>query len=610
MKTLLLALALSAQTATTATPSQAPAASAPASGTPTAISPIERRDGASLAAAVEALRSRYPQAVTVATLGQSPGHRTIPLLILSTDSADQQRPAVLVLAGMDGPRWSGTEAVLVAAESILRDRPELLAGVTFYIVPRGNPDAAEAFARGPLRNYSGDGLTHDNDRDGTVDENPPVDLNGDGMITQMRAPGTLPPFLKPALITDPAEPRLMRTPDSKAGEVPVFTVWTEAFDSDGDGRLGEDWTGGIDPERNFPHRWPEFEDEAGAYPLLAPESKGLADFVIGHPNIFASLVLGRHDTVVNVPNGKERTTGGMPMMLDEADVAPYAEIAKAWRDTVGQKRTEARDAAGSFVAWMNAERGIPTFASTLWGRPDVPEGDKEGDKKEGDKQEGEADNNKDKDKDKAGKKNGKDAPKPADEEAAAWLAYSDTVRGGAGFVPWKRTEHPQIKDLEVGGWVPGFKENPPLADVAPLGAKTGEFLAKLAESRPHVSVAKPTVTAAGPSLWKIDTVLSNTGRLPTVMRGGRAESVAPSYVLRISTPFEQLKSGRRNDVVRGIDPGETRQVSWLVVAPPEETVVVELAYRGMALQRWAFRDGMPVEAPAASAPAPAKGAEP
>jgi hypothetical protein len=125
-----------------------------------------------------------------------------------------------------------------------------------------------------------------------------------------------------------------------------------------------------------------------------------------------------------------------------------------------------------------------------------------------------------------------------------------------------------------------------------------------------VTLAKPTITATGPSLWKIDSVLSNTGRLPTVMRGGRADAVSPSYTVRISTPFEQLKSGRRNDVVRGIDPGEMRQVSWLVVAPPDETVVVELAYGGMPLQRWAFRDGMPVEAPAASAPATVKGAQP
>jgi hypothetical protein len=52
---------------------------------------------------------------------------------------------------MDGDRWSSTEAVLVAVESIVRDRPEILKDVTIYVIPRGNPDAAERFAVGPLR---------------------------------------------------------------------------------------------------------------------------------------------------------------------------------------------------------------------------------------------------------------------------------------------------------------------------------------------------------------------------------------------------------------------------------------------------------------------------
>jgi hypothetical protein len=96
MKTLLLALALSAQTATppqVPTAPTAPPAAEPA--TPTAISPVERRDTASLAAAIEALRARYPQKVVVSDLAFSPRKRAIQMLTLSADGADQQRPAIL-----------------------------------------------------------------------------------------------------------------------------------------------------------------------------------------------------------------------------------------------------------------------------------------------------------------------------------------------------------------------------------------------------------------------------------------------------------------------------------------------------------------------------------
>ena len=547
----------------------------------------ERRNTASLTAAIEGLCARYPTSMVVSSIGNSAGRRTIPLLTLSANpSTAGDRPAILMLAGMDGPRWSGTEAVLIAAEAIARDHADMLRAVTVYVIPRGNPDAAEGFSTDPRRDYSGDGVVHDNDRDGVREEDRPRDLNGDGLITQIRASANSTPWKAPSLVADAAELRLLRAPDAKLGEVPVYAVWTEGIDTDGDGRIAEDWLGGIDPERNFPHRWPEFEDEAGSYPLIAPESKAIADFVMSHPTLFAAFVLGRHDTVINVPDGKARTPGGMPVMLDEADIATYGELAKSWRDLSGQKRADARDSGGSFVAWMNAQRGVPTFASTLWGRPDVPAATEASKPADATNTEKAADKKADK----------KDAPKPADAEAAAWLEYSDRVCNGAGFVPWTRIDHPQLRNVEVGGWVPGFRENPPIAQVPALGEACAKFIAAIADARPKIAISEPTVLAVGPSLWRIETRLTNTGRLPSVMRGGRADLVTPAHVIRLSAPMDRIQAGNRNDIIRGIDAGSARVYAWLVNVPPGEEVAVELLYNGKSAQRWAFRDGEKIEA--------------
>ncbi len=567
----------------TALPSAAGAPAAPAATTTLA----ERRNTASLTAAIEGLCARYPTSMVVSSIGNSAGRRTIPLLTLSANpSTAGDRPAILMLAGMDGPRWSGTETALIAAEAIARDHADMLRAVTVYVIPRGNPDAAEGFSTDPRRDYSGDGVVHDNDRDGVREEDRPRDLNGDGLITQIRASANSTPWKAPSLVADAAELRLLRAPDAKLGEVPVYAVWTEGIDTDGDGRIAEDWLGGIDPERNFPHRWPEFEDEAGSYPLIAPESKAIADFVMSHPTLFAAFVLGRHDTVINVPDGKGRTPGGVPVMLDEADVATFAELAKSWRELSGQKRADARDSGGSFVAWMNAQRGVPTFASTLWGRPDAPaatEAPKPADTTNTEKA---ADKKADK----------RDAPKPADAEAAAWLEYSDRVCNGAGFVPWTRMDHPQLRNVEVGGWVPGFRENPPIAQVPALGEACAKFIAAVADARPKIAISEPTVLAVGPSLWRIETRLTNTGRLPSVMRGGRADLVTPAHVIRLSAPMDRIQAGNRNDIIRGIDAGSDRVYSWLVNVPPGEEVAVELLYNGKSAQRWAFRDGEKLEA--------------
>jgi hypothetical protein len=537
-----------------------------------AFVPVEARDTASLSAHLESFAKANAGRASLKVAAKSPVDRPIHLLTLSEDvaKADAQ-PAILVLAGMDGHRWASTEAALALADGLVRTWPAGLAGVTVHVVPRGNPDPAEAFARGVRRAYSGDGISHDNDKDGPGDEDPPRDLNGDGLVTQMRKAGEAMPWTKPSLVTDPADARLMRAPKSAEGELPTWTVWTEGIDADADGRIGEDWVGGIDPERNFPHRWPEFEDEAGVYPLLAPESKWLADFVITHPQLIAALVLGRHDTVVNVPDARQRTPHGMPWMIDEADAAAYGELAKAYREITGQTRASGADTSGSFVAWMNAQRGIPTFASTLWGRPDLPDAPKPPE--------------------------GTPAPPtPADPEEAAWLRYSDEMRGGRGFVPWTKQPHPQLFEVEVGGWVPGFRENPPIDQVAPAAAKHVQFLERIAGARAKVTLAEPTVTALGPGLWRVETSISNTGRLPTVMRGGRAEGVAQAHVVRISVPVDRIRSGKRVQVMRGLDAGAQERFAWIVSAAQGEPVTVEVVHAGRIEASHVFVDGKRVSA--------------
>ncbi|MFM1935192.1 MAG: hypothetical protein RI990_151 [Planctomycetota bacterium] len=543
----------------------APAAPAPA---PRIVEAREARDAAGLDAAIVELLRAHPDRLAARTLARSAGDRPIPLLTVGTDPANAaRRPAIVVVAGMDGHRWSSTEAALGIVETLLRDRPEGLNDVLVHVVPRANPDPAEAFARAVRRAYSGNAVPHDNDKDGAGEEDPPRDLDGNGVITQMRKAGDFPPWSTPSMATDPAEPRLMRSPDAATGQVPEWTVWTEGIDADGDGRMAEDWAGGIDPERNFPHRWAEFEDEAGVYPLLAPESKAIADFVIANPGIFAAVVIGRHDTVVSLPDGKAKTTHGMPVMIAEQDAAAYHALAKDLRERLGLSRAEGADTAGSLVAWLNAQRGMPAFATTLWGRPDVPPPPEGTAVREG---------------------------TPANTEEAAWLDYSDRVRGGRGFVPWTRHPHPQLFEVEVGGWVPGFRENPPVDEVMALAERCAGFLPELAARRARVALRTPTVTAVGPGLWRIDTAITNTGRLPTVMQGGRAAGVVPAHVVRVSVPVTRIKAGRRMDVVRGIDPGALRPVSWIVQAEPGEEVTVELLFAGQPEQRFSFRDGEPI----------------
>jgi hypothetical protein len=102
---------------------------------------------------------------------------------------------------------------------------------------------------------------------------------------------------------------------------------------------------------------------------------------------------------------------------------------------------------------------------------------------------------------------------PADDEKI--LAWCDEKLGGRGYVPWKPFQHPQLGEVEIGGWdfqlvftnpPPEFlaAELGPLADWALWHAGTG----------PRLSVREARAERLG-GAWRIRLAVQNEGWLPT-----------------------------------------------------------------------------------------------
>lgn len=589
----------------------------------------------SLRAELDAIVAEAPTRARLTSIGRSSADRDLALLTLSGDPTHaDERPGVLVVAGMDGTRGATTEVALRMARTLLTSHAEVLDGVTVYIIPRANPDAAETFRVLPSPRGALNGRATDEDRDGRIDEDGPRDLNGDGVITLMRQIDPRPGVAVPTLVADERDPRILREPQRALGERARYAVWVEGVDADGDGLLAEDGAGGVDPDLNFPFRWPEFDRRAGMAPLSAPESAALARFVFTHPRLVAIQVLGRHDTLVNVPDARGRdATGRLPLLLDEADAPLWTELAKAYREVSGQSRASGSDPAGSFELWSAVHRGVPTFASTMWGRPDPKPEEKPAEKPA----ETTAPANASApaasaaapsdtpapatastppagaapataatdDAPRSGRGRGRGGPgarapdrtpdrsteAQLDPEAAAWLAYSDKDRGGAGFVPWTTFEHPTLGAVEIGGFVPGFRENPPSEALDEIAAKQTAWLLKLAAMRPTMEVSGPSIKTLAPGLVQIDLAVLNTGRLPISMAPGKADGMARPLVMRVTAPLDRVKSGRRIDTTRTLDPGTRLEAQWIVEERGGEPfqVIVEHPLLG----RWSaeVRDG-------------------
>jgi len=514
------------------------------------------------------LVTAHPRNADILSIGTSRGGASIDCLRISRDLAKASgQPALLMVGGLDGSRPGTVTIAVECAKRLLAD-PEKLDGVTLLIIPCANPDAFHASAvQAPelsLRNAR----PIDEDRDGRIDEDPPCDINGDGVITMMRrlAP---PAETPPTHLPDPADPRLMRTPDPARDVRATCTLHVEGLDKDGDLQVAEDSVGGVDVDRNFPHMWKEFDRTAGEMPLSEPESLALARFVTERPSIYAALVLGRWDNLLRIPDHKPRESSGrFPAFVEEADRPLLEELARRWKVASGQKRSAECDPAGSFALWMYAHRGILSIATQAWGCPDappLPEGTPAPPS---------------------------DAPKPQDEDGAEWLLWMDRSTQEGAFIPWKAFEHPTLGPVEIGGFTPRARSEPPSAELARLGGAAADFTAQLIAGCPKPRLTNIRTRTLAPGLTDIDAEIVNDGWLPTAPAMGRNSRRASPVVVSLSVPKAQVQSGQRVNIVDGLGgAGGRKSLHWIVQTSPGEPIHIDLRWRPQRTLRTTVVDG-------------------
>ncbi|HQF86342.1 MAG TPA: M14 family metallopeptidase [Acidobacteriota bacterium] len=379
-----------------------------------------------IAARMRQLALTHPDVARVHELATSPGGR--PLLVLEigpeTAAPAHRLPAVLVAANLEGSVPVASEAAQYLAQ-VLLDKPEARGDRTWYIAPLGNPDAAARFFRRPLVEDNRNDRPFNDDQDDRIDEDGPDDLNGDGLITQMRVPDPAGEW-----IPVEGEPRALRKADWSKGEKGQFKLYTEGIDNDGDGRYNEDGPGGVDVGLNFPHLFKPFTPTGGAWAGSEAESYALVAFAFAHPEIALVVTFGRSNFCLNPPRGGRTGTADFNrikiperiakwigleadktytmaevmevakrlappgMELTEAMVASflglgpvvnplpedlkfYEVLSKQYNEFLKDRKLDAKrldppaDRDGSFELWAYYHLGRPSFAMDFWTLPVV-----------------------------------------------------------------------------------------------------------------------------------------------------------------------------------------------------------------------------------------------
>ena len=492
-------------------------------------------------------------------------------------------------------------------------------------MPRLDADGSEAvFA--PLQAARRGNLTpFDDDNDGRLDEDPPEDLNGDGVITMMRVKDPRGPF---APARDDA--RLMKRADAQKGEAGGWSVYWEGIDSDRDGFLNEDGVGGVELDRNFPHAYPAYTPGAGRHMVSEEESRALLDYVLARRNIAVAVTLGATDTLVGGPlvgGGNSRTPATMDLeafadeatnaalaigivrdvppvpyqpggifddafdqptarppappstatrpasAIDSTDLDLFRHVSDRYREITGIRQLPpTRRAAGAFHEWAYFQFGVPAFSTPGVSVSAVPPVVKPATPGES------------------------PAAAPATAAVAAatpppvssssdgssgaddgrWLSLLAPTRPDA-FVTWTPFRHPTLGAVEIGGWRP-FATVPAASAVAPLVEPHLRFLVELSTFVPRVAIAALTATKLGGGLYRIRAEVENRGRWPTALQHAIvARAVKPVLVAIDVAPAAIVSGPPRHQFFPTLaGSGRGEKVEWIVRADSGQQVTVRV----------------------------------
>ncbi|MCU0286477.1 MAG: hypothetical protein MUF15_08755 [Acidobacteria bacterium] len=529
----------------------------------------------------------------------SPGKQTLYLLEIGPEinGTTKKLPSVLVVANMNGTVPIATEAALYLA-GLLLEKPGLTKDLTWYILPIGNPDAAARYFQKPLVQDARNSRPYNDDMDDRTDEDGVEDIDGNGIITAMRVkdPGG-------QWLPMPGMPELIKKADWSKGEKGIYTIYSEGIDNDGDGQYNEDGPGGVNVGITFPHLFEFFTPTGGPWALSTNESYNLVKFIVERPEIAMTFCFGESNfclapqqssrkgevdfSQITIPEdiaqehkldtnrtytmtelleiARKRMPAGSEINEDiiisflglgqvvnplSEDLKFYNEISSQYREFLKTNKldgkrlepTEAKD--GSFELWSYYQLGLPSFALDFWTPPDL----------QNEKAEIEPGKN-------------KEVQGNADPREKLLLNFSTQNLGGSGFVPWQKYKHPNLGEVEIGGFIPYISNTPPAGILENQLKAQVPWLFELVKKRAAVHIAGIDAKSLGGGLYRVKVWVENTGYLPypTAM-GKRNKRILPVVVSLHHKNNFKIIAGKRRSLIDYIPGHGSKMVQWILQA--------------------------------------------
>ena len=491
---------------------------------------------AELTTLLQAYAGEYPQLVSLASIGKSYEGRDIWLVTVTNTGTGlaEEKPALWVDGNIHASEVSPSTACLYALHKFVTQYgsdaqiTHCLDTRAFYICPRVNPDGAEwALADKPK-------IVRSSTRPYPFDEDPlgglvSEDMDGDGRMLQMRV-------IDPngQWKTHPDEPRLLIRRDPTERDGTYYRVLPEGRVDDYDGVTitPQPRKEGLDLNRNFPFEWRQEYQQygAGPYPTSEPEVHALVEFIARHRNITGGISFHTFSGVLLRPYGTKADDGMPP-----EDLWTFQKIGEKGTQITGYpaisvfhdfKYHPKEVITGVFDDWLYDHLGMYAWTVEIWSP----------------QQQARIENYKFID---------WFREHPIEDDLKL-LKWSDEALGGKGYVDWYAFGHPQLGQVELGGWDNLYAwRNPPPQFLEKEIAPFADWLLWCLLISPQLELYEAKATPIGDGTYQVRLVVHNTGWLPTYLSQKALEKqVTRGVVCEITLPADAvLKSGKAREVL-------------------------------------------------------------
>jgi len=526
----------------------------------------------------------YPELVQLQSIGRSHEGRDIWLVTLTrfASGAASDKPALWLDGNIHSAEVVGSMACLYLIEQLVSgdgkddDITRCLDSRSFYICPRINPDGAEwALADTPKIVRSG--VRPYPFTDPIIEGLVPEDIDGDGRILSMRIPDPDGHWK-----ISPDDPRLMVAREPTETGDQYYRLLPEGRIENYDGfAVGiPPHREGLDLNRNFPCDWrPEAEQKgAGPFPASEPEVNAVVSFIHAHPNICSGIAFHSYSGVLLRPFSHRPDEDIIP-----EDLRVFEKIAAKGTELTDYPAVSAYHGfryhpreiiTGALDDYLYQELGRYSWTVEIWS-PQREAGIDDFDFIDWYRTHGSEDDRK-------------------------LLAWNDSELQGQGFVDWFAFNHPQLGQVELGGWNPMYSFwNPPAHKLEQELQRFPKWLVWHNLIGPQLEIGEVRTSKIENDVWKIEVLITNTGWLPTYLSKQASEKKTSRGVLCRLTLLEgaELINGKREQELTQLegraskpnspfgwsgqvsDPTDNRiVVSWVVKATANMELTVEVKH--------------------------------